>query len=239
MPYILSPIITEKMPGLWNEGSAYFKENIYSIDKEDHPPVNYDSHTLRPHSLPHAEFEAHTKKNGKTLEHYLKNSPEVFYGKVLVAKLKGNKWLRSEDVQNVFVWEISLEQLKESLISAQGHEEVPEKLLLTVADMPMIMNGTHDPNYVLILSQKAADYLITNESFNLYGTSWKSSDFAPKSKERPIHNTLFKKAIILECLDLNKVPAGEYFLNAFPLALDGASESPVCPVLFTKEEMRF
>ncbi|EQC49395.1 hypothetical protein M899_1654 [Bacteriovorax sp. BSW11_IV] len=239
MPYILSPIITEQTPALWNEGSAYKKVNIYSMDVEEHPPVNYDSHILNPHSLAHAEFEAHTKKNGRTLDHYLENSPEVFYGKALVAKLKGRHWQKSDDVQGVVIWEVSLEQLKEALSQAQGHEQVPEKLLLTVADMPTTPMGTHDPNYVLILSQKAADYLIGNEKFNLYGTSWKSSDFAPKSKDRPIHNTLFQKAIILECLNLNGVPEGEYFLSAFPLALKGASESPVCPVLFTKEEMRF
>lgn len=39
------------------------------------------------------------------------------------------------------------------------------------------------------------------------------------------------------CLDLHKVPMREYFLNAFPIALEGASKAPVCPVLFTKEEI--
>jgi arylformamidase len=69
--------------------------------------------------------------------------------------------------------------------------------------------------------------------------TWKSSDYKPGSAERPIHKTLFKKAVILECLNLSEVPEGMYFLNAFPLRIEGASESPACPVLFTKNELAF
>jgi kynurenine formamidase len=86
------------------------------------------------------------------------------------------------------------------------------------------------------LSQSAAELLVDN-NIKLYGTSWKSSDFLPGSKERPIHNTLFKTALIMECLDLKDVPAGVYFMNAFPIALENSSESPVCPILYTKEEI--
>ncbi len=59
----------------------------------------------------------------------------------------------------------------------------------------------------------------------------------PGSKQRPIHNTLFQKAVILECLDLAQVPEGRYFMSAFPIPLEGASEAPVCPVLFTANDL--
>lgn len=64
-------------------------------------------------------------------------------------------------------------------------------------------HGYHKPEYVLILSREAADYL----------------DTFPFS--------------------LNQVPEGIYFLTSFPLKIKRASESPACPVLFTKEELKF
>ncbi|MGF2075278.1 hypothetical protein, partial [Enterococcus casseliflavus] len=48
---------------------------------------------------------------------------------------------------------------------------------------------------------------------------------------------LLPRAAVFECLDLRAVPEGRYFLSAFPLPLAGASESPVCPVLFTAAEL--
>ena len=137
----------------------------------------------------------------------------------------------------VKVWEVSLTELKKGILEASGGEIIPDRIIVTVNDLPETATGLHCPDHVLILSQEAADYLTSNDNFCLYGTSWKSSDFRPGTKERPIHNTIFRKAVIMECLDLKNVPAGTYFMNAFPIPLQGASESPVCPVLFTKEEI--
>lgn len=50
--------------------------------------------------------------------------------------------------------------------------------------------------------------------------------------------TLFKQAIIFELLEVKNVPEGEYFFVGFPLLLENASESPVTPVLFSKDELR-
>lgn len=234
MPYILSPVIKESTPALWFEEVAYKKENIYSISRSDGPPVNYDSHTLNPHSITHVEAPAHTIENGKTIDGLFKSSLESFFGEVLVVKLKGSGWKKKNDV---FVWEVTLNELKDGILQAQRSEQIPRKIIISVDQMPTLENGMHDPNYVLILSQESADYLVSNKDFNLYGTSWKSSDYNPGSRERPIHNTLFQKAAIFECLDLNSVPEGKYFFSGFPIPLEGASESPVCPVLFTKEEL--
>ena len=87
------------------------------------------------------------------------------------------------------------------------------------------------------MSIEAAEYLISFDKFNLFGTSWKSTDFMPGSFERPIHNTIFKKALILEYINLNAVSEGEYFINCFPLNLEGASEAPVTAVLFDLNEL--
>ena len=239
MPFILSPIIKESFEGMWFEGNPYKKELIYDINSTDpnSPPVNYSSYTLKPHSLTHIEAPAHTQKDGRTIDSYFKEKAyEHFFGKTVVIKLKGNKFKNHSSVQNIKIWEITAEEILNSLIDLNGNTEIPQRLLITLKNLPLNKDGLHDPNYVLILSQSAAELLVDN-NIKLYGTSWKSSDFLPGSKERPIHNTLFKTALIMECLDLKDVPAGVYFMNAFPIALENSSESPVCPILYTKEEI--
>lgn len=240
MPYILSPIIKENFEGMWFEGPPFKKESIYDIHSTDpkSPPVNYSAYTLKPHSLPHIESPAHTQEDGKSIETYFqKKELHHFWGKTLVVKLNGNHFRPHKSSIGINIWEVSLEELKSAILEASGSEFIPDRILLTLKEIPLNHHGLHDPDFVLILSQAAADYLLSNKNFCLYGTSWKSSDFNPGSKERPIHNTLFKSAVIMECLDLKDVPEGHYFLNAFPLPLEGASESPVCPVLYTREEI--
>jgi arylformamidase len=230
MPYVLSPKISHNSSAMWMEGSAYEKKTIYSISSGTLPPVNYDEHILRPHSLTHFETPAHTNETGKRLDSFYQDL-NYFFGETLVIKLQGNKY--ESKGSGIFHWVISKEELETKLKS----KKIPFKILISTDFYPLNNDGYHDPNYVLTLSQEAADYLLSIEGFHLYGTSWKSSDFNPGKPERPIHNTLFKKAGILENLDLKSVPEGSYFMTAFPLPLGEASESPVVPVLFTKEEL--
>lgn len=234
MPYILSPLITQNSPGMWFEGEAYRKKKIYSIEEGKMPPVNYDEHLLRPHSLTHLEAPAHTIKDGKTIEWFYLEKLHYFFGKTLVLKLPGNNYLEKD--KNIFHWIITVEEIKGRLKSL-GVSEPPSKILISTELYPLNSEGYHNPNHVLTLSQDAADFLVSLPGFHLYGTSWKSSDYNPGYPERPIHNTLFKKALILENLNLHLVPEGLYFMNAFPVPLVGASESPVVPVLFSKDEV--
>ncbi len=239
MPYIISPILKESFDGMWFEGSPYKKQLIYDINSTDPktPPVNYSAYTLKPHSLPHIETPAHTQKNGETIEHYFEtNSWDHFFGKTVVLKLKGNNFQQIETLSEIKIWKIKKSEIVEALQTTTGEIEVPKRLIISLEDIPLNEQGLHDPNYVLILSQEAANFLTAGE-IKLYGTSWKSSDFMPGKKERPIHNTLFKTSLIMECLDLKDVPAGTYFMSAFPIPLQNASESPVCPVLFTRDEI--
>jgi arylformamidase len=234
MPFVLSPIIELNSPGMWAEGAAYQKKSIYSIEPGKNPPVNYDEHIIRSHSLTHIETPAHTQKNGKRLESYYADGLTHFYGKTLVIKLSGDKYKAvSKDVSH---WIITKEDIQDRL-DALKITETPNKILITTEIYYENSQGYHDPNYVLTLSQSAADFLISNKNIDLYGTSWKSSDFNPGQAERPIHNTLFQKALILENLKLKDVPEGIYFMTAFPLPFNDASESPVVPVLFTKDEL--
>jgi arylformamidase len=237
MPYILSPLITSNSAGMWQEGPAYEAENIYKIRKNSFPPVNYDKHILKPHSLTHLETPAHTQIDGKRIEYFYKSHLNFFYGPTLVIKLDGNKY---SETSNTLIkhWIITKEELK-SRIEFVSPSFIPPKILITSNYCPLNSDGYHDPNFVLTLSQDAANYLISIQGFHLYGTSWKSTDYNPGEVSRPIHNTIFSKGIILENLKLSDVPEGIYFMNAFPLPLVDASESPVVPVLFTETEISF
>ncbi|XGC80771.1 hypothetical protein ACES2L_15710 [Bdellovibrio bacteriovorus] len=239
MPYILSPPITTKMPGMWMEGTPYEKEELYSIQPGKLPPVNYDKHILKSHSLTHAEAQLHVEENGHGIDHYFKN-PGVYFGRTIVVRLPGNNYKELPTKNGIYHWEVTRQELEENLnrvLAMVGGKCT--KLILTSEFYPQNEEGFHDPNYVLTLSVEAAQYLVGFEGFNLYGTSWKSSDFKPGSPERPIHKILLEKAAIFELLDMKNVPEGEYFFVGFPLRIQGASESPACPVLFTKTEIQF
>lgn len=230
MPYILSQQIHPDIEPQWGESFVYQKKNLYQIGKDKLPPVNYDQHIINSHSITHVESAKHTIKDGKSLDQYLNGN--FFYGKCKVVKLNGDHYKQVSD--ETYQWVVSLQEIKEAL-----NNEPIDKLLLTSEQPPLNDNGFHDPKYVLTLSPEAAEWLVANPSFNLYGTSWKSTDYSPGSPERPIHNIIFRQAVILENLDLSQVPEGKYFLNCFPLNIKGASESPVTPVLFTKDELVF
>lgn len=243
MPYVIAPMINKALPGLWFEGNPYDYKNIYDINSEDPkaPPVNYNSYTIKPHSVAHIDAPSHVIRGGMNADdYYLQNKLGGFWGRVLVVRLKGNAFKEVPGMKGVSLWEVSLSELKTSIREANnGSETIPDRLILTLDNYPENDLGLHDPNKVLVLDQEAAAYLVSNPKFVMYGTSWKSSDFKPGSRERPIHKTLLAQACVFECLDLKIVPQGEYFLCAFPLPLAGASESPVCPVLFEADELNF
>ena len=235
MPYILSPKIVLNSEIMWMEGPVYEKENLYKIQDGKLPPVNYDLHKIKPHSLTHAEGSLHVLSNGKSIDQY---DNTFFYGSCVVIKLTGNGYKCVNQEKGIYHWEVSKDELIQNIQRVLGHLNLPDKLILTTEHYPQNKQGYHDPNFVLTLSKEAADYLVSHKNFNMYGTSWKSSDFMPGSPERPIHKILFQQAIIFELLDLKNVPEDEYFFVGFPLLLENSSESPVTPVLFHKHELK-
>ena len=99
MPYILSPHIHPNLPGLWGEGSPYSRDTVYDINSNDpaQPPVNYQSHLLKPHSIPHIDAEGHITRGGKTVDAYYEQSAcSCFYGKTVVVKLRDAAWEQTD-----------------------------------------------------------------------------------------------------------------------------------------------
>lgn len=232
-------MIRKNAPALWGEGTPYETQVIYDIASDDpkKPPVHYEAHILKPHSIAHIDAPAHTIKNGaKITDFFSAEKSGTFFGPIVVVKLKGNHYQPISGTPN-FHWEVSLSQLKQGIQEAAGKDLRPEKLLLTTDPYPGNGDGQQDPAYALTLSIEAANWLASFSKFNFYGTSWKSTDFQPGRRERPIHQILFEKGVVCECLALKEVPAGQYLLVGFPLPLENSSESPVCPVLFEKDEL--
>ena len=228
MPIVLSPVLNKNIKGVWGEGDPYNKQVIYDMS-EDGPPVNYSSYEFKPHSLPHIESAAHTQKDARTLDSYFQNKEySLFYGNVLVLKFEANHMKPCQHNPKVQIKEITLSELQEKIKEVSGELQIPDKIIIG------FKGKARSYDNVLLLSHEAASWLVDSDNFNLYGTSWKSSDYMPGSRQRPIHNKIFEKALIMECLDISEAQEGEYFLNAFPIPCEGASESVVCPVLFEK-----
>lgn len=240
MPYFLSPMIRKSAPPLWMEGDPYSSQVIYDIQSTDPktPPVHYESHTLKPHSLCHMEAPGHTMPGGKTVEAFFEGSQsQCFYGPAVVVRLGPPSWQPTNTPGNVH-WEISLDSLTQAVVRVTGRLAVPERLLVTPDQVPVTSEGEHSPSHAFTLSVEAAEWLSSEPNFKTFGTSWKSTDFKPGERVRPIHERIFRRAAIFECLKLNEVPEGVYFWVGFPLPLVGATESPLAPALFTKEELK-
>lgn len=236
MPHILAPFISKRMPGLWGEGHPYSSEVIYDICSTDSsvPPIHYEEHSIKPHSICHFDAPGHIIPGGKKIDELITGMPDFFYGAVTVIRIPRPNF--SPHLLNPLTkqYEITVDDI----LTAMGMpSKIPSfnKLLVTFEGATPDFYASTE--YALTLSLEAARWLTSLKNFNLFGTPWKSVDFQPNSRERPIHTELFKSAGILECLDLTKVPQGEYFLSAFPLPLMNATESPVCPVLFTRNEI--
>jgi arylformamidase len=240
MPYVLCPPIHIKLPGLWGEGAPFSSEVIYDITSTDlrHPPVHYNSYTIKPHSIPHIDAPGHIIPHGKTVDFFFHGKGmNSFFGETAVVKLTGEKWQRLETESKQWLWRISKNDLQEACYRIFSETKAPQKIFITAESAPITEYGFHDSQYILVLSEEAAQWLISIPGFNAFGTSWKSSDFEPSSRERPIHKILFSQAILFEQLKLDEVPEGIFWLSAFPLFLQGATESPVTPVLFRKDEL--
>jgi arylformamidase len=240
MPYILSGLIHPEIEPQWREGAPYSTQRIYDIHDcdPDSPPVNYDAHLIKPHSLCHVDAPAHVIPGGATVDQFF--SPErrhCFFGPAVVVKIAVLTWTPVAALPSHFVHRVGLNELKAAIERVTGLRQPPSKLLISADPLPTDRQGLHDPRYALVLDEEAARWLCSSDRFSAYGTSWKSTDFQPGSRDRPIHRLVFEKGVIFECLDLAPVPQGQYFLSGFPLPLKGASEAPVCPVLYRPDEL--
>jgi len=233
MVYNISNLISNKLPGLWNEGSPFESSQIYTIEENKMPPVNYDSFTIKSHSITHCESLKHVDNNGKSLADIIITNPDYFYGDCLVLKFENNYKQIDEDLYQKV---IDIEEFEKKINSLEINI-IPKKILITTENYPINDFNYHKENFILILSDELANHLVEKYSVHLFGTSWKSADYKPGSKERPVHKVLLQNGVIFELLNLQNVPEGNYFFTGFPLLIENTSESPVSPILFSYKEL--
>jgi kynurenine formamidase len=227
-------MIRRDAPGLWGEGAPYETSVIYDIASGDpkKPPVHYEEHRIRPHSICHFDAPGHTIAGGATISDLYASRPEMFHGWTAVVKLREPKFGRPNSA-GVSHWEVSLEELRTGVgrVSAEGR---PSKLFLGFEGAPVDFYA--DTSRAFTISEEAAAWLTVRPGFDLFGTIWKSVDYQPASRERPVHRELFRQSGVIECVNLSTVPEGSYFLSAFPIPFEGATEAPVCPVLYSASD---
>lgn len=233
MIYVIGNKICLGTTGLWNEGSPYSKRQIYSKVPGGLPPVNYDEHTLKPHSLTHAESPLHTNNNGKPLHEFIQNHPEYFFGEALVLKF-ANDFIKVDSQSSTYIKIITRSEIEDKIDLLCSGRIIPPKILITTIDCPRNEFGYHDENYIMVLDIEAAKFLVGLDGFHLFGTTWKSTDYQPSSSARPIHDMIFSKAVIFELLELSQVAEGFYYFSGMPLYIENSNESPVTPILIDK-----
>ena len=153
MPYILSPLIRPDAPGLWAEGAPYSVEPIYDLCNPAHPPVRYDAHRLAPHSLPHVDAPSHILEDGGDVGSYFTPARiGNLYGPVLLLKLATPDW---QDAAGGRHCRVDAAMLRSEVLRATGRDSAPDKLILSLADLPMTAQGQHDPAAALTLAEDA------------------------------------------------------------------------------------
>ena len=74
-----------------------------------------------------------------------------------------HKSLNKQQAFTPLSWEISKKEIQEHLKLTTGSDKVPDRIIISLEDLLTNKYGLHDPNYVLILSQEAANFLIGSE----------------------------------------------------------------------------
>jgi len=159
------------------------------------------------HTGTHIDAPFHMIDNGKRLEEF---SLEILTGKVTVF-----------DIPNVqSLGRTELERLNWSGV---------ERVLFKTENSRHWQDGKFYEQFVYLAPDGAE--LLVQKGVRLVGIDYLSIDQF-KSKSHPSHFVLLKMGIpILEGLNLNMVPAGEYTLIALPLNLQDADGAPARVIL--------
>jgi arylformamidase len=186
---------------------SYDREEIYSLDKGD--PVKLSRITMSAHAGTHIALPAHFLSDSKTIESY---PPEEFILPAQVAEIDNPSFVEKDELLTKEIG-TELALLFKTANSRQG----------------LLSTGCFTENHVS-LSPAAALYCVEKRT-RLVGLDYLSVD-RYGDQNYPVHHILLKNGIIvLESINLEEVPEGEYTLVCLPLKLKGAEASPVRAVL--------
>jgi arylformamidase len=232
MPFWLCRPLGTNRAGLWGEGAPYTQSPIYQA-KPDQPPVFYDRHHLALHSFCHVESLKHVDPSGAAVDRWGgDDSRELFWGSATVVKIQNPAW---EQVGSGILYRVTVKDLEMSW-SRMGLRKAPCRMFIAPENYPVDEAAYHRSDAAFVLSESACAYWLRGLARPLLGTSYRSIDFEPGSRLRPIHQMVLKNGAAMELLDLQSVPEGQYILASQPIPLVGASETLVAPVLWTRDE---
>ena len=175
---------------------------IFSLDKGEIANVGYINHGI--HHGTHVDVPYHFKNSGKKFDEM---PMDHWIGKALVVDLtKSEKCVRAEDFKD-----IELEKHKIILLKTRNSIDYYKR--------PEFTND-------FIYLDKSACELFVEKGVKTVGIDYITVD-PHGSEDFPAHKTLlFNEVCIIECLNLDKVEAGEYHLMCFPLKLEGTDGAP-------------
>ena len=168
--------------------------------------------SLGSHTGTHIDAPYHFDPQGLTVD----NLPlDIFYGCALVREVDGVDFV-DEDV-------LSLLDIPDGTL----------RLLLKTSNSRFWEQSVFNEHFVSITAG-GAQWMV-ERGIKLVGVDYTSIDKFDAG-EFPAHETLLRTGtIILEGLDLRKVPSGEYTLICFPLRLTHGDGAPVRAVLVAKD----
>jgi arylformamidase len=167
--------------------------------------VNLSRITLSPHTGTHADAPYHYDESGLRMDEV---PPERYIGPARLVALEGRAMIAVADLQGLDL-------------------EGVERLLVRTGSCP---DATRFHRNFTAFEPDAVRYL-ARRGVRLIGTDAHSMD-PMESKELPAHHACAAAGIlIIENLNLEAVPTGDYELIALPLKLTGADGSPVRAVL--------
>lgn len=190
---------------------------------EGDPGVNVDVKTTVEENgvrLSYFSFSSHTGTHIDAPNHFLKNS-KVGVDGIALEKLVGPCLVI--DLTMIDHSEITIDDIASSSIKKGS------RILFKTGNFKLLKKPTFPKNYIS-LSLEAARYLV-KKGVCLVGTDFLGIE-KRKNPGHPVHTTLLKADIVIvEGLDLAKVPAGKYQLVCLPLRVVDADGSPVRVIL--------
>jgi arylformamidase len=201
MIYDVSVRITNTMP-VW-PGDPAVQLRRQSHESKDHSHiVTLTDIRMGSHTGTHFDAPFHMISGGKKLHEF---SLDILVGKATVFEIPGARSIGRSELEK-FNW------------------HGVERVLFKTDNSSHWQDGTFYEDFVY-LQPDGAEFLV-ERSMRLVGIDYLSIDKF-KSDSHPTHRTLLTKNIlVIEGLNLNNVPQGEYMLYALPLNLADADGSP-------------
>ncbi|HJO96031.1 MAG TPA: cyclase family protein [Victivallales bacterium] len=191
-------------------GCEKFNRDITKSFKQK-DPYTLSKLSMSSHTGTHVDSPLHFIENGNSIDEI---PIDNFILNAIVVEIKNKREINAKDIKSLNIKETS------ALLFKTDNSE-----------KNLINNNTYDSNFVYIAPSAAE--ICVEKKIKLIGIDYLSID-GDKNHLFESHKIILgNNIIILECIDLQKVPAGEYKLICLPLKIKGGEASPVRAILIS------